>query len=260
MKKTTRPRRVRRVASAVLVASAGTLLWCGTASAHITPQDPDAPSGAYFTTAFKVAHGCDGSPTTRIEIKMAEGVTSVKPQPVAGWTLSTTMRELDPPIDNHGTAITESVDTVVWEGGSLPDDQLQMFWVSMKLPEGEPGTALAFPVVQTCAEGSTDWIDPVVEGQAEPEHPAPSVTLTSAEGEGHDAADAVDEVAQDGDAAPDEDALQDATGAGTDLAADDDSSNGLALGLGIGGLVLGAAGLVTGGVALSRSNRRGDAA
>ncbi|MHB1138660.1 MAG: YcnI family copper-binding membrane protein [Microthrixaceae bacterium] len=253
------PRQVaRRGRSLAVVAAASlsaTLLWAAPAGAHISPQDPEATAGGYFTTAFKVGHGCEGSPTTRIEIKMADGVTSVKPQPVAGWNLSTTMRTLDPPVDNHGTPITETVDTVVWEGGSLPDSELQMFWVSMKLPEGDAGDTLAFPVVQTCEAGQTDWIEPIVEGEDEPEHPAPVITLTAAGEDAHgDAGDATT-----GSANPDDGSSSDASDAddgGEEAAAvtdvEDSNSNSLA----IVALVLGALGLVLGGVALVRSGRR----
>ncbi len=223
--------------AAVLAAVAAPLIWSAAAGAHVTPQDPEAPSGAYFTTAFKVGHGCDGSPTTKVELKVADGVTSVTPQPVAGWELSTTMRTLDPPIELHGTEITESVDTVVWEGGPLPDGQLQMFWVSMKLPEQEPGTALEFPVVQTCEEGETAWIQSTVEGEEEPESPAPIVTLTEADGgHGTEGAEA------------DEAAVDDTSDGGTS----GDDTSGAPTGLVVVALVLGAAGLAAGVAALVR--------
>ena len=116
----------RRCAVAATVAAVtAPFLVAGTAGAHVTPQDPEGPSGGYFTTAFKVGHGCDGSPTTKVAIKMAEGVTSVAPQPEAGWTLTTTTREVDPPVELHGTQITETTDEVIWEGGPLPDGELK---------------------------------------------------------------------------------------------------------------------------------------
>lgn len=230
------PRRLR--VAAVLAALVAPLIWSAAAGAHVTPQDPEAPSGAYFTTAFKVGHGCDGSPTTKVELKLADGVTSVKPQPVPGWELSTTTRTLDPPIELHGTEITETVDTVIWEGGPLPDDQLQMFWVSMKLPEDAPGTALEFPVVQTCEVGETAWIQSTVEGEEEPESPAPIVTLTEADG-GHGSDD---EAAADGEVA-----------AASVEVSDDDGTSGAPTSLVVVALVLGVAGLATGVTAMVRS-------
>lgn len=236
----------RVVVAGALAALGGPLLLAGTASAHVTPQDPEAPSGGYFTTAFKVGHGCDESPTTKVSIKMGEGVTSVAPQAVPGWTVSTTKRQLDPPIDNHGTKITESVDEVIWEGGPLPVDQLQMFWISMKMPEGDPGTAVEFPVVQTCEVGETAWIEPTVEGEEEPEHPAPAIVLTASAGEHGDATE---------DAAADDGAEVAAESASSTSDSNDDDS-GSSNGLAIGALLLGALGLVTGGTALARSSKK----
>jgi hypothetical protein len=40
--------------------------------------------------------------------------------------------------------------------------------------------SLTFPVVQTYSDGSESaWIEPTVDGQAEPEHPAPVLSLTA---------------------------------------------------------------------------------
>ena len=237
----------RRAVAATVAAVAASFLLASTAGAHVSPQDPEAASGSYFTTAFKVGHGCDGSPTTKVAIKMGDGVTSVKPQPVAGWNLTTTTRELDPPIDNHGTMITETVDEVIWEGGPLPDDELQMFWISMKLPEGEAGTAVEFPVVQTCETGETAWIEPIVEGQDEPEHPAPVIVLTGAADDAHS-----DGAATTTTAAPGGGAEQASADSSDSSERSDSSGNGLA----IGGLVLGALGLLAGGTALARTAKK----
>ena len=53
------------------------------------------------------------------------------------------------------------------------------FSVQVVLPEDAAGTTLAFPVLQTCEVGSTNWDQVQKEGEAEPEHPAPSVTVTA---------------------------------------------------------------------------------
>ena len=48
---------------------------------------------------------------------------------------------------------------------------------------------LAFPAVQTYSDGTeAAWIEPTVAGQAEPERPAPVLTLTAPAAAGHDAA------------------------------------------------------------------------
>ncbi len=149
-------------------------------------------------------------------------------------------------------AVEKSTGLTMSQIGSLgenaqPTEVMQaMFWISMKLPEGDPGTTVAFPVVQTCEQGQTDWIEPVVEGQDEPEHPAPVITLTAAEGDEH----ATTTTLAGGEDGTVEDAAVELDGAGTE----DDSSSSNALS--IGALVLGALGLATGGLALARSGRK----
>ncbi|HTO00340.1 MAG TPA: YcnI family protein [Microthrixaceae bacterium] len=238
-----------RLVVGATVALGGLALFTGSASAHITPQNPEGPAGGYMATAFKVGHGCDGSPTTKVEIKIPDGVTSVAPQPVAGWELSTTNKTLDPPIDMHGTKITETVGTVTWSGGSLPSDQLQMFWLSMKLPDGKAGDVVSFPIIQTCEVGQTDWIEIAKPGEDEPQHPAPTITLTATTEE-HGSSGSVDN------GSAEDVSSGDASDSGSKESAADSSDESSGNGLAIGGLVLGALGFVTGGAAFAKASKK----
>lgn len=241
---------VTRLLATAGLAAGGIGLMSGVASAHITPLYPEGPSGGYFTTAFKVGHGCGEEPTTKIEIKIPDGVTSVAPQPVPGWELSTTTRKLDPPIDMEGTKLTETTDTVVWQGGSLPHDQLQMFWLSMKLPEGKAGQQVAFPIIQTCGTTSTDWIAIPKEGEPEPDHPAAVVTLTAATEDHHGSSTTVkgsDEPAANGEMAA------------SKSSQDDDSDSGNKV-VGFVALGLAAVGVALGAAALAKSSQKGASA
>lgn len=243
------------------VALGGVAMLSGAASAHISPQDPEGPAGGYMTTAFKVGHGCDGSPTTKVEIKIPDGVLSVTPQPIPGWQLSTSKKTLDPPVDSNGTKITETVDTVTWSGGSLPADQLQMFWMTMKLPAGNAGDVLSFPVIQTCAQGETDWIEIAKPGEAEPQHPAPTITLTASTGDGHGSSPSHggDDSVSSETPATEEPAVGvngKSDGAEAASADDSDGNDSDGNGLAIGGLVLGALGLATGGAALAKASKK----
>ncbi len=251
---------MNRIARRAMMGLAGTAAvaawWVTPAGAHISTQDSEGPAGGNLTTAFKLPHGCDGSPTNKVELKIADGVTSVKGQPVAGWTLTTTTRPVDPPLQTEGGELTETTDTLTWTaeaGNALPDDQLQMFWVSMKLPEGDPGTQVAFPIVQTCEVGETAWIEPMVEGEEEPEHPAPVITLAAASGDEHgDAASDEDEHGATTVAESEEHAEETSSGSSDDSDSDDASK-----GLAIAGLAVGVVGLGTAGVALSKANKAG---
>jgi hypothetical protein len=50
--------------------------------------------------------------------------------------------------------------------------------VEMTFPD-TPGATLLFPLVQTCEQGETRWVDPPNPDGSEPEDPAPLVELTA---------------------------------------------------------------------------------
>jgi uncharacterized protein YcnI len=170
-----------RISTPLATLSVGLLAaaFAGNAAAHVTANPNKAPAGSYFRTALRVPHGCEGSPTVAVRVKLPEGVTSVKPQMKPGWEITITMRKLDKPIDaGHGRTITETVDEVAWRGGPLPDAYFVEFGLSMKLPAA-PGQTLYFPTVQECQRGVHRWIEIPSAGQKwrDLAEPAPFVTL-----------------------------------------------------------------------------------
>ncbi len=67
------------------------LFTCGLASrafAHVTLEQRQAPVGASYKAVFEVPHGCDGSTTTAIRVRIPDGVLDVKPMPKPGWTIN----------------------------------------------------------------------------------------------------------------------------------------------------------------------------
>jgi uncharacterized protein YcnI len=221
------------------LAAAGLLLLAAPASAHISPTIASAPAGSYTTFSLQVPHGCGEGGTDKLEVKIPEDITSVTPEAVPGWTVTRTTEALDPPVDDgEGGTITERTDTVTWEGGPLPHDQLLLFGLSVKMPDA-PGERVSFPVIQSCDNGQqTDWIEIPEAGAEEPEHPAPTIELTESSGDHH------------GDAA--------APSASGDTSSDDDDGDGdgAAKALGITGIALGAVGIALGSQALRRSRQR----
>lgn len=166
----------------VLVASAALAL---PAQAHVTANPNEGPAGGFFKTSFRVGHGCEGEPTTAVRIRIPEGVVSVKPQVVPGWEIELTEGPIAP-YDNHGETVTEGVTEVAWVGGSLPDEHMQEFGLSMRLPESD-AEALYFPVVQECPGGGAHrWIEipDSVDAWGDLDEPAPFVRLTAGGG-GH---------------------------------------------------------------------------
>lgn len=149
------------------------------AFAHVTAGPNEAVAGNYFQTAFNVPHGCEGSSTVSVRIKIPDGVTAVKPQMKPGWEVGIKMRPLEKPVDaGHGRMISETVDEVSWRGGPLPDNLFDTFGLVMKLPD-TPGKTLYFPTVQECEKGVTRWIEIPAEGQkwGDVKQPAPFIRL-----------------------------------------------------------------------------------
>jgi uncharacterized protein YcnI len=154
-------------------------LWSVLAGAHTTLERPEAPSGSYYKAVLQVSHGCKGSPTTALRVRIPEGVTSAKPQPKPGWKLSIKRVKLPRPVDaGHGRTIDEVVSEIAWTGGLLADSEFEEFRIMMKLPE-RPGTTLYIPVVQECKEGVHRWIDTPAGGRpaTDLKEPAPALLL-----------------------------------------------------------------------------------
>lgn len=229
--------RPTRLAAGSLAAGVGVLvLGAAPASAHVFAEETEVAAGAFSQVTITVPHGCEGSPTTQLEIQIPEDVLGVTPEVHPGWDIEVTTEALDTPVDTgKGGTVTERDAVVTFTaqpGNELPDHFRDSFTLGYQAPDA-PGEHLFFKTIQTCAEGETAWIEEYTGEGEEPEHPSPAVLVTEASGEGHHAADA---------AAADE---------GEGEGEDDDSSKGLA----IGGLVLGALGLATGGVALAKTRR-----
>lgn len=223
----------RHVLTTVGLAAAGIALFAAPASAHISPSVGSAPAGSYLTFSLQVPHGCGEGGTNKLEVQIPESITSVTPGVVPGWTIARTQAALATPLDDgEGGKITERTSVITWTGGPLAHDQLELFPLSVKLPA--TGESVSFPVIQSCDNGqSTSWIEAQKAGEEEPEHPAPTITLTAATGDEHGAGD--DEAAATTVAA----------------AKDDDSDSSPALG--ITGIALGAVGIALGGSALRKT-------
>ena len=166
------------------------------ASAHVSATVSDASAGAFTVATFSVPHGCEESPTTKIEIQVPESVLSVTPTRNPFYDVEARIEQLDEPqTDAHGNEVTERTASIVYTAITpLPDGQRDTFELSFQVPDTE-GEVLAFPTIQTCEKGSTDWTEVPAEGQDEEEleHPAPSFEIlpASAEADDEDGSDAL---------------------------------------------------------------------
>ena len=172
---------MRRLVIAITVLAAlGAVAGAG---AHIEPSPGSAPAGSFQLVAFQVPHGCDGSPTKSISIKVPAGVIYVKPQVKPGWRITLAKGKLPVPGTLFGEKVTTGVLSVTWSGGSLPDAYYDTFNLDILVPN-KVGKTIYFPTVQRCAKGVTRWIEIQQKGKPEPEHPAPGLKITKSTGEG----------------------------------------------------------------------------
>ncbi|MEU8298075.1 YcnI family protein [Micromonospora sp. NPDC048909] len=235
--------RTRRTATAAAGLALGVVAtavfgFAAPASAHVTVNPKEATQGGYGRIAFRVPNESDTASTTKLEVVLPENgpVGSVSTMPVPGWTVAVEKRKVDPPIEVHGSQLTEAVSKLTWTAtgdAAVKPGQFQEFPVSLgPLPQVD---RMVFKTLQTYSDGNVSrWIEEPTPGGEEPENPAPVLTLTAA-------APTTAPAAATGPVADDDD--------------DDAEGNGLATGLGIAGLVAGVGGLVLGGLAFARTRR-----
>jgi uncharacterized protein YcnI len=201
-----------------LLVLAGALLAVPAASAHVTLNPSEVPADSFSRFAVRVPTERPDADTTKVVLQLPEGLFFVSFQPKPGWKRTVTMEQLDPPVEVFGEEQTERIATVTWEGGTIAPGEFDEFGLSAKVPNSA-GQTLVFPAVQTYSSGEVvRWI-----GAADADEPAPRVSLTAVASE-EAAASATEEAA-----AAD--------------AEDDSDLDGLALAVGVAGLVAGLAAL-----------------
>jgi uncharacterized protein YcnI len=160
------------------LAFAAFALAAGTASAHVTLETPEATAGSSYKAVVRVPHGCDGSATVKVTVKIPEGVFNVKPMPHAGWTLETVRGKYAKAYDYYGSKVDEGVTEVIWSGGNLPDAYYDEF-VFRGVLAGDLAGMLYFPTVQECESGTERWIEIPEPGKDadDYEQPAPGLKV-----------------------------------------------------------------------------------
>ncbi|MGS2616559.1 YcnI family copper-binding membrane protein [Micromonospora sp. LZ34] len=239
-----RHRRSMTAAAALALGAVATAVFgfAAPASAHVTVNPKEATQGGYGRFAFRVPNESDTASTTKVEVVLPENapVGSVSTMPVPGWTVTIEKRKADPPVEVHGSQLSEVVSKLTWTASGnagVKPGEFQEFPVSMgPLPQVD---RMVFKTLQTYSDGNVQrWIEEPTPGAEEPESPAPVLTLTAAGPSAGPTGGAAAAPADDDD--------------------DDDEAEGddaVAIGLGIAGLVAGAGGLLLGGLAFARTRR-----
>lgn len=161
-----------------LLGALGACLIAGPATAHITLEKPETPVGAGYKAVLRVPHGCEGTATTAIRVRIPEGVIGVKPMPKPGWTLTTVTGKYPKTYNVNHAKISEGVTEITWAGGQLPDAYYDEFVFQSNIAGDLPaGKTIYFPVVQECEKGVHRWIEIPAEGKGPHDYPQPAAGL-----------------------------------------------------------------------------------
>jgi uncharacterized protein YcnI len=149
------------------------------AQAHVTLETPQATAGAGYKAVLRVTHGCQGTATHTVTVRLPAGFRGAKPMPKAGWALSVQKAPLAQPYESHGRKVTEDVVEITWKASSreawLPDAHYDEFVLRGQAPQAA-GPAW-FKVQQLCEQGQWDWFDVPASGTATRGLKAPAALL-----------------------------------------------------------------------------------
>ena len=173
-------RALSRAAAVVAATTAGLLLFTIPALAHITVSPSTAQQGSTTVLTFHVPNEESNAYTDKVDIQIPTDhpIAQLLAQPVPGWTITVKTVTLAKPLVTDDGQFTSAVSEVIWSGGRIAPGQFQQFSLSADpLPQGI--SQLTFKAIQTYSNGDVvRWIDLQQPGQAEPDHPAPVLTLT----------------------------------------------------------------------------------
>lgn len=239
---------MRSIATLSFAAGAGLLLAIAiplSASAHVTVAPNAAAAGSYALVTVKVPNESATAVTNKVELDLPTDTpfSSVSYVPVAGWSTELVKETLPSPVKVGDNEITEAVTKIVWTasaGSEISAGQLQLFPVSVgPVPDVDK---LVLVAQQTYSDGTVVSWSETGEGA---EHPAPILYVNEAPASDHHAAGGDDDHGDSG--------STEETNPATVSASDT-----VARGLGIGGLVLGAVGVVIAVTVLRRRSGAND--
>ncbi|WP_341954409.1 YcnI family protein [Salinibacterium sp. TMP30] len=214
--------------SALALAAGATLAFAAplAAMAHVSIAPEQAEAGAYALITVKVPNESETEKTNRVELKLPTDTpfTSVRFVPVPGWDTELVRSELPEPVMVGESEITEAVTSIIWTaqaGSELGAGALLLLPISLG-PVPDAGSVI-LAADQTYTDGSVVSWNGVDEGA---EKPAPVLFVNDAPVVHHDAAVT-------------DDAHADDETSESDHAEASDSSDPVARGLGIAGLIAG---------------------
>ena len=130
------------------------------ASAHVAFDPPMVEAGTLYRGVLRVGHGCDGAPTTTLDLQLPAGTSRMRATAKPGWDLMATPGE------------------VVWtaqRGQALDGKAKGEFPLEFQVP-AQAGP-LWIKVLQRCQGASLNWADVPVQGTSTAGMKTPAVLL-----------------------------------------------------------------------------------
>lgn len=176
-----RARTLRRATVVGTATAAAVLLLAGPALAHVTVNPSSVPAGSASELTFRVPNEEAHANTVEVDVQVptVHPIAQLLVRPVPGWTISVKSITLAKPVTTDDGTFNSAVSEVIWKGGQILPGQFQDFAISADpLPTGI--SQLVFKAIQTYSNGDVvRWIDLQQPGQPAPDHPAPTLTLTT---------------------------------------------------------------------------------
>lgn len=173
---------LRRIGIVGAATTATVLLFAGPSLAHITVSPDSVVAGSTDVLTFHVPNEEAKADTVQVDVQIPTDhpIAQLLVAPAPGWTASVKTITLAKPLVTDDGKFTQAVSEVIWSGGKIAPGQFQNFSISADpMPTGE--SQVAFKTIQTYSNGDVvRWIDLKQPGQPDPEHPAPTVALTTA--------------------------------------------------------------------------------
>jgi uncharacterized protein len=151
---------------------------------HVTVSAPGATrGGSDQLITFRVPVEKDKATVgLTVQLPTATPIASVDVLPMAGWRHAEVTTKLATPVKTDDGEITSAVTRITWTataGGLAPGEFGEFTLLAGQLPDA---ATLTFGAVQTYSDGSVvRWIQSAAPGStAEPDHPAPTLTLAAA--------------------------------------------------------------------------------
>ena len=175
-------RTTTRIGLVLTAAAVGVVAMPLAAQAHVEVQPEQVAGGDFAVVALRVPNESDTASTTRVRVILPQDrpLASVQTTAVPGWKVSTVHRTLATPLTVEGAKVASVISEVTWTAtaGGVRPGQFKDFQLSL----GHLPTAgrLVFTAVQTYSDGKRVlWNEVSQDGADEPEHPAPTLTLTA---------------------------------------------------------------------------------